>query len=342
MIKEHFKERKSHTQSGAQKDSRTSMHKHKFISFLTMILLLLPANVSGVNGQTTSTASADDLVNRVAVMSEAENNLDAVFTSDAQTAYFTVSGRNGRGLFRVAASGGNHMPVHIGAPFVAPRGLAIASNDQTLYVADWQAGSKGAIFAQPTNGGEPQILNGTQGYQPRGLEVASKDGADLIYFTGKAPQDGQPGVFKISATGGSALTLIAKGKPFISPDSVAIARSGEIYVTDNGAGGKGNIWKISGAQVTSMVKNAPLGNPAGIALTMDETTLLVSALQPQNGRAQVLVVNLKTGSTSTVTKVIGKNPAAGGLHRARNSNSFAWSGIIRGIYSVILQLTGQG
>jgi sugar lactone lactonase YvrE len=322
------------------KGLRKTMHKHKFISILSVMLLLLTANVYGVNAQAKRGVTADDVVNRVTVMSDAPNNLDAVFTSDAQTAYFTAASKAGRGVFRVAASGGTDSAVHLGTPFVAPRGLAIASDDQTLYVADPQAKGQGAIFALQTNGGAPQILKGTQGYQPRGLEVANQNGADKIYFTGKDPKDGQAGVFQISASGDAAPTLIAKGKPFISPDSITIARTGEVFVTDNGTNGKGNVWKISGNQVTPLVKNAPLGNPAGVALTMDETTLLVSALQPQNLHAQVLVVNLKTGDTSTVTKVIGKNPAAGGLHRARNSNSFAWSGIIRTIYGVFLQLTG--
>ena len=324
------------------------MNKHKVIFFLSLGLLLLTVNMSGVNGQTssqtvgkkTSDVSADSLVNDIKVLTETPQNLDTVFTADAKIAYYTASNANGRGVFRTSVSDSKNAVVFVGAPFVNPRGLAISSDDQNIYVADPKAKGNGCIFGQSVNGGTPQVLSGTTGYKPRGLEVANQNGADMIYFTGQDPQDGQQGVFKISAAGDKAPQIVAKGAPLVSPDSVAIASiSGDVYVTDNKAGGKGQgrVWKISGGQVTSLVDRAWLGNPAGVALTLDEQTLLVSALQTKKGQAKVIVVNLKTAEQNSVTKVIGENPLAGGLHRARNSNSFAWNGIIRRIYGIFFR-----
>src|SRR5258706_292713 len=122
MIVKDSKGRKSIQQIGERKGLNLIMRKHKIISLLSVVLLLA-VSVSGINGQAGKSASADDVVNRVTVLSDAPNNLDSVFTSDAHTAYFTATSKTGRGVFRVAASGGDDAPVHLGAPLVAPRGL---------------------------------------------------------------------------------------------------------------------------------------------------------------------------------------------------------------------------
>lgn len=318
------------------------MEKHIAIIFLLFGLLMF--DVSDISGQTANkmirkaedNVSADSLVKDVKVLTQANENLDTAFTSDAQIAYYTASNSNGRGVFRTSVSDSTSAAVFVGTPFVSPRGLAVASDDKNIYVADPKAKGNGSIFVQSANGGTPQVLSGTTGYKPRGLEVFNQNGTDTIYFTGQDPQDGQQGVFKIAASGDKTPQVVAKGVPFVSPDSVAIASNGDVYVTDNKSGGKGqgSVWKISDGQVTSLVKSAWLGNPAGVALTLDEQTLLVSAVQTQKGQARVLVVNLKTGEQSSITSVIGANPKAGGLHRARNSNSFVWADIIRQIYSI--------
>lgn len=324
------------------------MNKSTIIFFLSLGLLLLTGDASRLNAQTVSKMTgkdasnnnaADSLVKEIKVLTEAPQNIDTVFTADAKIAYYTANNSNGRGIFRTSVSDSKSVLVFVGKPFVSPRGLAIASDDKKLYVADPKAKGNGSVFVQSVNGGTPQVLDGTTGYKPRGLEVASQNGSDVIYFTGQDPHDGQQGVFKI-AEGDKIPQVVAKGAPFVSPDSVAIAsNNSDVYVTDNKAGGngQGSVWKISNGQVTTLVKRAWLGNPAGIALTLDEQTLLVSALQTEKGQAKVIVINLKTGEQSAVTKVIGENPLAGGLHRARNSNSFAWAGIIRKIIGVFTQ-----
>ena len=79
----------------------------------------------------------------------------------------------------------------------------------------------------------------------------------------------------------------------------------------------------------SLVRKVTLGAPAGMALTQDESTLLVSSLAA-DGTSQVLIVDLATGATSTFNGTIGASHASGGLHRAQNNNTFAWCGVTVG------------
>ena len=87
----------------------------------------------------------------------------------------------------------------------------------------------------------------------------------------------------------------------------------------------GQVFKIASGAVTVLVQKVRTGNPAGIALTTDGSTLLVSAMQPDGKSDQVLVVNTATGASSSVTDVVGQNSAAGGVHRAYQSNLFSWA-----------------
>ena len=55
-----------------------------------------------------------------------------------------------------------------------------------------------------------------------------------------------------------------------------------------------------------------------------------AALQPDRDSDQVLLVNLSTLQTGSVTKVIEQNHSAGGVHRARNKNVFSWADLTAG------------
>jgi hypothetical protein len=105
-----------------------------------------------------------------------------------------------------------------------------------------------------------------------------------------------------------------------------------VSVSDHAAagGGFGRIFKIDSGAVTSIVDRVRVGNPAGVALTFDEKVLLISALQADRDSDQVLLVNLNTRETGSVTKGIAENKNAGGVHRARNSNVFSWSDLTSG------------
>ena len=212
----------------------------------------------------------------------------------------------------------------------------MSSDDQHIYVADPQAagadGKVGQIFVIPTAGGPAVALAGTAGTAPRIIDVATEGGQDMLYFTGSDPSDGQIGVFKLPAAGAGTPTIVAKGAPLVEPEGVTVTRAGVAYVTDRSAAGAGfgSVFKIAGGTATKIVERVRVGRPAGLALTQDDGVLLVSALQPDRPSDQVLLVKLDTLQTGAVTKVIGENQQAGGVHRARNRNVFAWSDLTSG------------
>ena len=88
--------------------------------------------------------------------------LDTVPSKDGSTFYFIAMGKNGMGIFKVAASGGAATEIVSGAPLVGPTSLSISSDDATLYIADPAAGEDetdptkpklGGIFSLSTGGG---------------------------------------------------------------------------------------------------------------------------------------------------------------------------------------------
>jgi DNA-binding beta-propeller fold protein YncE len=140
-------------------------------------------------------------------------------------------------------------------------------------------------------------------------------------------------VFKLASSGGTA-TVLAKGTPLVDPDGVAVTKSGSVYVADRSAAGSGNgqVFKVADQQATPIVAKVKTGNPAGIALTQDDSALLVSAFQADKANDQVLVVNLNNLTTSSVTAVVGENHSAGGVHLipSGKQNVFAWADLSAG------------
>ncbi len=257
--------------------------------------------------------------------------LDAALDPDGSTIYFTAIGPNGPGVFRVPGAGGTVAEVMAGYPFVAPIGLVISTDSQRIYVADPQAwnngGRPGQIFVLSIRGGPSVTFRGAEGTGPRDLEVVSEGGRDMIYFTGTDPRTGEVGVFKLPATGAALPTVLAEGAPFVDPHAVTVARTGAVYVTDKAAAGGnvGSVFKIEDSRVTKLIDMVRTGHPAGVALSLDETVLLVSALQPYSDHDQLLLLRLDTLQTESFTQVIGQNRnSSGGLHRARNRDMFVW------------------
>ena len=272
--------------------------------------------------------------------------MDATPDPDGNTFYFTAMSAQGAGVFSVPATGGTAVTLTVGAPLTVPVGLAVGTNGQTIYVADSGAviastasvTGTGAIFSLPSSGGLPTLITGTAQTTPRGLTVVKENNVDMIYFTGSAPEDGQPAVMKIPASGGT-LTVLEKGGQLVAPVGIAVNKNGVLYVTDQAAAGNGlgRLYKFNPHAHNARNNHAELladrvrmGNPAGITLTLDESLLLVSSLDTVAGTSQVLVVNTGTLGQGIVNKVIGVNSASGGLHRAHNNNVMAWCGVTAG------------
>lgn len=278
--------------------------------------------------------------------------LDATPDPDGNTIYFTAKSAQGAGVFSVPATGGDVVNLTVGIPLTTPVGLAVSTNGQTLYIADTNAAvattqaiagtvlvtNTGAIFSLPSSGGLATPIMGTVQTAPRGLTVVKENNVDVIYFTGSAPDDGQPAVMKIPAAGGT-LTIIEKGGQLVEPVGIAVNQQGVIYIADQAAAGSGlgTIFRFNPQAHDARNNHAELladrvrmGSPAGIALTLDESLLLVSSLDRVAGTSQVLVVDTTTLAQGIVNKVIGVNDASGGLHRAHNQPTMAWCGVTAG------------
>jgi DNA-binding beta-propeller fold protein YncE len=252
---------------------------------------------------------------------------DATPSPDGDMIYFTASARFGAGVFAVPASGGEVTEVATGDPFVAPLGLAASTDGQMLYVADPGAAAgqgEGQLFAVSISDGGVHPL--VEGLAPRGVEVKAEDGADMVYFTGTASDDGAVAVWKLPAAGGEP-QVVAKGAPLVEPMGVAIANDGTVYVVDAAASGNGlgSVFRIRDGVVESIADYFRAGAPAGATLTLDESVLLVSALDTNRDSAQVLLIELASGQKGVITTVISANSGSGGVHRAHNSNFFAWA-----------------
>jgi hypothetical protein len=67
-----------------------------------------------------------------------------------------------------------------------------------------------------------------------------------------------------------------------------------------------------------------VGFPAGIALSQDDSAILVSALDPATRTDQVVRIDLVSKQQATVNMGIGTFEEAAGLHRAANAEVYAW------------------
>lgn len=272
----------------------------------------------------------------VANSAEAELPVDAVPSPDGSQIYFIASSRaadedgigqvRSAGVYKVAATGGPVTKLFAGEPLASPYGIAISDDGKTLFLADSSADttedrSDGRIFTLSGDGGTPSALAGTEGTSPRGVEVRG----ETVWFTGR--KDGQAGLFKTGLGGGSA-TLVAGG--MADPSGVAISSKGEAFVLDSGSvvgerAGASLLHVAVDGRVDVVVEGITVGHPAGVALTKDERTAVVSGLDPGTGTDLVFTVDLASKGTAQLTDKFGEYLEAAGLHRAKNADVYAWA-----------------
>jgi DNA-binding beta-propeller fold protein YncE len=155
------------------------------------------------------------------------------------------------------------------------------------------------------------------------LVIGELDGAQWLYFTGRDPDSGEPGLYRM-AQGSGPVEPVARFASDIEPGGVALASNGDAYVAANSGDGA-QVLQIRAGEPTRFVRDIGLGFPAGVALTRDDQTLLVSGLDPQTRRDVVYVVSVASGQVSRLTAGLGQFHESAGLHRAHRADVFAWA-----------------
>ena len=269
--------------------------------------------------------------------------LDATPGPNGETTYYTAmlppnvddpDNSEGRGaLFKVTQG---TPPQELAKGFVSPLNLVLSTNGQTVFVADrgqakpeeenQNTSKTGGIYSVPSTGGPATLVPNTQGYQPRGLDLIKEGNDDVLFFSGVDPADGSVGVFKMKTTGG-AISPVLKGSPLRDPSGVAAAADGKVYVADARTedGTSSVVYQIANGQASDFSGPIRVGYPAGIALNKNEDTLLVSGLQPQTNSSVVYLIKIADKTISEFSQGISQNSESGGVHRAHNTNSFAWA-----------------
>jgi hypothetical protein len=267
---------------------------------------------------------------------------DATPDPDGKNVYFTALTPNGDpAVFKAsAAAGGGVTMLFSGLPLAAPVSIAISEDGATLFIADTTADNSGtgdddsgAIFTLPTGGGTPSPMAGTESTNPRGVAVVG----DQLWFTGIT--NGQPGLRKIPIAGG-APSDVAVGDPFVDPSGVTVTADGVAYVADTGDT-ISQLIKVDGSAATVFTANIPVGFPAGVALTKDESSVLVSGFDTTAGSDIVYAIPVSNGSdtSQTFNTTINQFSESAGLHRAKNLDTFAWADSQAGGMGTVYVLT---
>ncbi len=252
---------------------------------------------------------------------------DATPDPKGENVYFTaLTAEDVPAVFVSPAGGGTPKILHQGAPLSAPFSIAISEDGKTLFIADGNAevvaggDENGAVFTLPVGGGTPAVFGGSGGKSPRGIEVAG----EFVYYTGKF--EGRAGVYKAPLAGGDPVTLTS-GEPIREPSGITVTKKGDVYFVDafadNAAGAA--VLKVEGGKAVVVKSGFAVGHPAGLALNMDESALLLSGIDPNKQTDVVVCINLADGLTQNFTDAIGTFSESAGLHRAKNSPVFAWA-----------------
>lgn len=256
---------------------------------------------------------------------------DASPSPDGKTVYFTAMSEDVGSLYSVPAAGGT--PTELATGFAAPIGLVLSTDGKTVYVADIGVDNPeaededGIIYTVPAGGGTKSALDATKGYVPRSLDLVKVDTDDVLYFTGTDPSDGQAGIFSTNGRGGS-VSVVVKGAPMADPSGLAVTAAGDIYVADTTGSslGRSGIFKYTaGAGVVEFVPGLRVGYPAGVALTHDERFLLVSGHEASSSQAAVHKITLADKTVESITGGIEGNTESAGVHRAHDTDSYAWA-----------------
>lgn len=263
-----------------------------------------------------------------------EAPVDAAPSPDGSTFYVVTENA---GLWTVPADGSAE-PVLLDDGLREATGLQPSLDGSEIFVAASRDGGERNIEAVQLDGSgavpHPEVL----GLDPGGLSGMLSENrashAEDIVFTGRRSfATGDEGAVFLFPPHGLP-TELATGFGGYVPTAVEVAPDRSVYVSAVD-GDAGSVWHIPAEVVAAggsmdpegaaelLLEGYGVGAPAGLALTLDGSTLLLSSLSEEGG-AQVVILDLASGQTSIFSDGIGENPAAGGLHRARDADVFAW------------------
>jgi len=230
-----------------------------------------------------------------------------------------------------AEAGNEPSVLYSGALLSSPLDLDVSLDGGVIFVADsvhldaegQNAG--GAIVQIPLDGGEPSAL--AVGYAPRAVTVAESGD---VYFSGRDPEDGAVGVFRLVAEGAER---IYAGAPLVDPSGIAVFSDGRVLVADTSLAdaedselaSRSGVVLIEDGEASVFASGYETGYPAGIALTADDRTLIVSGQGPDSSNLVFLFSTADPAEPVYVeTAFADEHWSSAGLHRAHGENRFAW------------------
>lgn len=240
---------------------------------------------------------------------------------DAETTALLAIQRSTGSYAIFSSRRGGVSTLYDGAEFLAPADLDRRGDE--LIVADRAAaGGQGALLAISLSSHEVEEVL-ARGYRPASVTV---DAEGDIYLSGTDPRTREPGVFRVSGEDGEIETIYS-GQPLIDPSGIALMADGRVLVADSSLEGssRGGVFVLNEGKADLFATGFAAGFPAGIALTTDESTLVVSGVG-QDGHDRLFVFDLVTGARSVVeAEFTSAQSSSGGLHRKLDSNTFIWS-----------------
>lgn len=260
-----------------------------------------------------------------------------IATVEGESAADTAASGERPGVFVQPADDSAPTLLYSGDALVSPLDLDVSRDGSTLLIADPAAGddSAGALLSLSVAGGD--IAVALAGNAPRAVTVAD-DGK--IYFSGVDTDSGDVGVFQLS---GSSAVAAYVGPPLVDPSGIAVLRDGTLLVADtrlfdapdsdgNRASSEAGIIRIRDGAASVFATGFATGYPAGIALTKDEASLIVSGEgADRSDTVYVIEVAQPEHDPTVVTADFSAfQDASAGLKRAHDDNTFAWASLADG------------
>lgn len=234
-------------------------------------------------------------------------------------------------IFLQRADGQEARRLLISNDLVSPIDIDVSLDLRTLYVADFAGGKSGlgAIAVGSVLGGVLSFA--AEGFSPRSVTVGANG---EVFFSGIDPVSGLPGVFVLED--GSVRALFT-GAPLVDPSGIAPFADGRVLVADTrafDAGGallsnEASIVLIDNGEASLFASGFATGFPAGIALSQDESTLLVSSESADRHDTLLLVDVADPGAPprAVTASFSALQDAAGGLKRAHGKDEFIFSSL---------------